>query len=279
MKDIVACLITSFILLSISTRLSTASPSPSPIAHVYQNKRSGSSNLTQVYDKCSMEKSFTLTFDDGPGEFSTKLDETLSSNKARASFFLNGNNYGCIYQYADIMVKRFEAGHLLGSHTWSHVHLNQATYEQIHLQLELLEKAFIMILGWKPLWFRPPFGEYNDLVLQVLSERGYKGLVLWTEDSKDSATPAPEISTQIAAFNTYPPKTNLLNHETLKATALDVMPKALPNLVKHALKLVTVSECLGLATDPKEWYQYVGTPTPRNASWTCNGTPGPGKFA
>jgi peptidoglycan/xylan/chitin deacetylase (PgdA/CDA1 family) len=37
-----------------------------------------------------------------------------------------------------------------------------------------VEQAFIRILGLKPLYFRPPYGSINDLVLQVLGSRGYK---------------------------------------------------------------------------------------------------------
>ena len=41
-------------------------------------------------------------------------------------------------------------------------------------ELEKVETAFINILGLKPLYFRPPYGNINDLALQVLGQRGYK---------------------------------------------------------------------------------------------------------
>lgn len=36
-----------------------------------------------------------------------------------------------------------------------------------------------MYLGLKPLYFRPPYGSYNDLVIKVLGERGYKKMFIW----------------------------------------------------------------------------------------------------
>lgn len=66
------------------------------------------------------------------------------------------------------------SGHTLGSHTWSHANLQNLDYNGINNELERLEEAFIRILGLKPLYFRPPYGSYNDLVLQVLGDRGYK---------------------------------------------------------------------------------------------------------
>ena len=57
---------------------------------------------------------------------------------------------------------------------WSHPHMNTLTRDQLHNELWLVEQAMIKILGLKPLYFRFPYGEYDDLVLSVLSERGYK---------------------------------------------------------------------------------------------------------
>ncbi|KAI9622981.1 hypothetical protein H4Q26_014924 [Puccinia striiformis f. sp. tritici PST-130] len=76
------------------------------------------------------------------------------------------------------------------SHTWSHVHLNQGTYDQIDSSTRIAGTAMIKILGVKPLYMRPPYGEYNDVVLQVLRNRGYKGLVMWSQDSGDTHIPA-----------------------------------------------------------------------------------------
>lgn len=52
--------------------------------------------------------------------------------------------------------------------------------------LNKLETAFIKILGRKPLYFRPPYGSYDDRVLNVLAQRGYKKVFLWTDDTRES---------------------------------------------------------------------------------------------
>lgn len=41
------------------------------------------------------------------------------------------------------------------------------------VELSKVEDAFVKILGVKPLYFRPPYGNINDNVLNVLSQRGY----------------------------------------------------------------------------------------------------------
>lgn len=42
------------------------------------------------------------------------------------------------------------------------------------------------ILGLKPKYFRPPYGKYNDQVLQVATQRGYTKMILWSDDTQDA---------------------------------------------------------------------------------------------
>lgn len=229
-----------------------------------------------VYSTCTNSGSFSLTFDDGPSQFSSKLDSSLRGSGMRASFFINGNNFGCIYDYADLLMERFQRGDLIASHTWSHVHLNQCSYEQVSTQLELLENAMIKILGVKPLYFRPPYGEFNDLTLQVLKDRGYKGLILWSQDSQDSSESPPSPSQIIEGYNSYPEKTIILNHETKQFVTDEVIPAVLPILQSKGFQLLTSPDCLSLGSNPSDWYTFVQKPSLRDDSWTCNGTPSPG---
>ncbi|OAV95866.1 hypothetical protein PTTG_04894 [Puccinia triticina 1-1 BBBD Race 1] len=226
-----------------------------------------------IYNTCSTPGSFSLTFDDGPSQFSSRLDANLAAANFKASYFINGNNIGCIYDFADLLIDRFGKGHLIASHTWSHVHLNQGSYQQISQQLELLENAMIKILGVKPLYFRPPFGEFNDLVLQVLQDRGYKGLILWSQDSKDSLASPPSSSEIIESYRFYPEQTNVLNHETTALMVDEVIPGVVPILKEKGFNLQTSPDCLGLGSNPSDWYVSVQQPGSRDESWTCNGTP------
>jgi peptidoglycan/xylan/chitin deacetylase (PgdA/CDA1 family) len=52
--------------------------------------------------------------------------------------------------------------------------MGKLTSDQIHNELWLIEQAMTKILGLKPLYFRPPFGESSDTLLSVLANRGYK---------------------------------------------------------------------------------------------------------
>ncbi|KAH9816009.1 family 4 carbohydrate esterase [Melampsora americana] len=235
-------------------------------------------NLT-IFSSCKKQNSMALTFDDGPSEFSKTIDQLLAKSDAKASFFVNGNNVGCIYDHAEDLRSRFQAGHLIGNHGWGHVHMTTADREQMNDQLARVEEAMIKILGVKPLYFRPPYGEYNRELVQVLKQRGYRAMVLWSHDSGDSLEQPPSPREIINTYEEYPPKQIVLNHESHEATVNEVMPEVIPQLRQKGLELVSAGEChSAFESDPSHWYQVVGLPGTPDSSWTCKGTPGPGQL-
>ncbi|KAK4048532.1 hypothetical protein OIV83_004700 [Microbotryomycetes sp. JL201] len=225
-----------------------------------------------VFTKCSKPGTFALTFDDGPYTPGNRISRYLTSKHANASFFVNGNNYDCIYNRADELIARYKAGHLIGSHTWSHSDITQISSTELHRQLDLIEEALRKILGVKPRWFRPPYGSYNAAAIKVLQSRGY-GVVTWDIDTGDSLGKSTSYGIQQfdKVLNTYPSGHMSLSHETYAGTADTVIPNVVPKLLAKGWKLVTVNECLG----PYSRYQSVGKPGVRDSTWTCSGKPGP----
>ena len=55
--------------------------------------------------------------------------------------------------------------------------------EELRQSTEIIQSA----TGRKPVLFRPPYGEYDNRLLQILSEEGYHYTILWTVDSHDWA--------------------------------------------------------------------------------------------
>ena len=92
-----------------------------------------------------------------------------------------------------------------------------------------MEEAFIKILGIKPLWFRPPYGSYNDLVLQVLAERGYKYVALWSDDSGDSLGEGVDHQKGVLrdVAGKYPEGRMVLQHSVIGSGASLLLPSFL----------------------------------------------------
>lgn len=91
-----------------------------------------------VFSTCQQPGQFALTFDDGPHGYGAEITQFLNSKGVKATFFVNGNNYGCIYDRAEELQARFKAGHQIASHTWSHPNLAGLTDAQVNRQLALV---------------------------------------------------------------------------------------------------------------------------------------------
>lgn len=229
--------------------------------------KSGRAALPGVQFSCVVPKTAAITFDDGPWHYSTIISDTLAAAGAKGTFFVNGKNVGCIYDDASVasLKHAYALGHQVASHTWSHPDLTTLTEAQTNTELDRVEVALKNILGVVPALVRPPFGSYNDLIVQIAANRNLT-LVNWNLDSRDWAgIPADEsigIYEQFAATN---PSTLIsLNHESYQTSATVVLPYVIDLLQSNGYTLVTAAECLGL-----EPYSSIEDPKPKDDTWTC----------
>ena len=77
----------------------------------------------RVIENCVIPNAVAITFDDGPYKYTSEIAQQFTRVGGRVTFFVNGLNYGCIYEQAEAVKAAFDAGHQIGSHTWSHPHL------------------------------------------------------------------------------------------------------------------------------------------------------------
>ncbi|POW08823.1 hypothetical protein PSHT_09383 [Puccinia striiformis] len=140
---------------------------------------------------CSRPGLAALTFDDGPYDYQNQIGDYLHNRGINGTFFVNGNNYDCIYdeQYVQ-RLKRRPLNWIAYLVAPKYQHLVGPTLNQ---QLDLVERALMKILGVKPKFFRAPYGEHNKQSLDILAKRGYT-VVDWSFDSGDSVGATPESS-------------------------------------------------------------------------------------
>lgn len=231
-----------------------------------------------VITNCKKSGTIALTFDDGPYLYENEISTYLQKQQIKGSFFVNGNNYACIYDAAIVekLKLTFLQGHLIGSHTWSHPHIADLNATEFTQQLVLIETALKKILGVKPKFFRPPYGQYKQQNLDILKQKGYTVLE-WSFASGDADGASAKDSKKKYAklAKNFPNPQLTLNHETIKTTSQQVIPYAVPLLIKAGYRLVSLAECLDISNKTEDLYQWVGKASPRDNSWTCEGTPAP----
>ncbi|KAJ3160030.1 hypothetical protein HDU86_001295 [Geranomyces michiganensis] len=229
----------------------------------------------KVIENCVNPGEAALTFDDGPYIWDEKLFTLLKAANIRATFFQNGNNYGCMLddEVGQRVKDAIAGGHQVASHTWAHptapeMPFNKLTHAQVNYQIRKNEDAFMRTIGKTPKYFRPPQGLISPAQVQQISNLGYK-IINWSVDTGDSIGVKVPGSEKILddAFNKEKQQHPIiLNHETYKTTVEQVIPYLIKHHKDKFSKWVTVAECLG---DKSEPYMTVPLLTGSNARDGC----------
>lgn len=75
-----------------------------------------------------------------------------------------------------LMQRMLNEGHILGSHTWGHAHMTRLDHKAMMDQILHEERVFTAVVGDRPFFFRPPYGEINREITEFLTDRHY---IVW----------------------------------------------------------------------------------------------------
>ncbi|KAJ6523846.1 chitin deacetylase [Mycena capillaripes] len=242
--------------MSIPLILSTLLTASAVWAHPHLRHRA----TPQVYSACTNTNDIAITFV-CPYIYLRNISDLFTAAGAKATFFMNGNNWDCIYnpdRVGDVQYV-YAAGHMIGSHTWSHVDLTTISTAQIQDGMFRMEEAFSRILGIKPAFMRPPFGNADSNLANIQSIAAARGqsIALWDWDTGDADgnTTAQSEALYDDIANGNVKNALILNHETEENTATVLVGYALNLFKSRGYNLVTMAQCLGV--DP---YQAIGIP-------------------
>jgi peptidoglycan/xylan/chitin deacetylase (PgdA/CDA1 family) len=122
-----------------------------------------------------------LTFDDGPTEHTTRILDALEKNNAKATFFVLGS---LVEKDKKTVERAYKMGNEILPHTWTHPHLPELTPNDITKELTDTRNIICTITGDCKFMYRPPYGEYNDIVTETSAKLGYS-LINWSIDPLD----------------------------------------------------------------------------------------------
>jgi peptidoglycan/xylan/chitin deacetylase (PgdA/CDA1 family) len=142
-------------------------------------------------------KRLALTYDDGPNDPHTlRLMEVLAKHNVKATFFLIGRY---VQQRPDIVRDLFQAGHIVGNHTFTHPNLIFASSAETRRQISNCQRALHDAVGIDCKLFRPPFGGRRPDSLRVSRTLGLIP-VMWRVTAYDwNPHPAEVIEQKVAA--------------------------------------------------------------------------------
>ncbi|MFZ4405578.1 MAG: polysaccharide deacetylase family protein, partial [Pseudobdellovibrionaceae bacterium] len=138
-------------------------------------------------------KELVLTFDDGPSpEYSEKILKALDDVNAKAIFFQLGKS---VEAHPEITRKIGQAGHAVGSHSYSHKCLASSSacrrtngfalnFDQAVEEIRRGHQSVLKALGWVMPFFRFPYGESSPELSAYLRKNGIAEFY-WKVDSND----------------------------------------------------------------------------------------------
>jgi peptidoglycan/xylan/chitin deacetylase (PgdA/CDA1 family) len=166
--------------------------------------------------------------------------EVFKEKDVRVTFFVSGK---WAQNNAELLRRMQMAGHEIGNHGHGHKLPTTISMEKNKAEILNAEAALQSVTGIKPDLFAPPSGDYDINTVALCEDLGYR-LILWTADTidwKEGSTAAiikervlqKDLRGSIILMHPKP--------ETVKA-----LPSLLDEIKARGIRLVTVSELIGL---------------------------------
>ncbi|KAF9115654.1 hypothetical protein BGX27_007081 [Mortierella sp. AM989] len=211
-----------------------------------------------IITTCTVPNSFAVTFDDGPGAYTHELLDYLAIKKIKVTFFVNGLNYNSITDpvYSAVVKRAHLEGHQIASHTWSHADISVPTTD-LASEMKKLDDALLQIIGVRPTYMRPPYGNTSPDAVSWLGENGYQ-VVNWDVDTNDWQHPQDFKANFVGYRNALQSSTAQgksfisLQHDAEQATSQVFSKFAIEYVLSKGYNIMTVGECLG---DTTGWYR------------------------
>ncbi len=174
-----------------------------------------------------------LTFDDGPNGNTKTVVQALLDNKAKATFFMLGQN---MYSYRSTVKLVYDSGLEVGSHTYSHKYLTKITDEERKNEVENTNRIFNEITGDTIKLIRAPYGESTKDIRNAIG----LPFIQWSVDTLDwQLRDAQKVADYV--INNVQDGDIILLHD-IHATSAEAVGIFLPELYAKGYQVTSVSE-------------------------------------
>ncbi|MBS4961489.1 MAG: polysaccharide deacetylase family protein [Clostridiales bacterium] len=133
-----------------------------------------------IYCVENNKNQIAISFDAAWGADDTdELLRILKENDVKATFFMCGY---WVDKYPEEVLKIAADGHDLGNHSATHPHMSKLSQEEIRQELQKAHEKVKTLTGIDMELFRPPFGEYDNKVIDAAKSENYY-TIQWDVDT------------------------------------------------------------------------------------------------
>ncbi len=192
-----------------------------------------------IYSVETEKKRVAISFDCAWGvDHTDKLLDIMRKNGVRCTFFAV---QFWVEKYPEYVEKIVAAGHEMGTHSRTHPYMSKLSKTQIVEELSSSSKAIEKLTGEKVTLFRPPYGDYNDLLIDACKEMNLFP-VQWDVDSLDwKNLTATEIAMRV--INGAKQGSIILCHNNGLHTA-EALPMIFSTLQNRGYEFVPIGELI-----------------------------------
>ena len=195
--------------------------------------------LLPVYNVETQENKVSLTMNCAwNADDIDQILEVLKNNNTKITFFIVGD---WVDKYPEAVKKINEAGHEIGTHSNTHPHVNNLSYEENIREIEESCAKIEKITTKKPTSYRAPYGEYNNTVIKSAQDKELIP-IQWNLDTLDYTGLTGE-----EMWNRLESKIKkgdiILTHNGTKHTA-DSLDMLIKNIKQKGLEIVPISELI-----------------------------------
>lgn len=192
-----------------------------------------------IYSVETSENKVAISFDAAWGNEKTSgILDILDKYGVKATFFLV-NFWAEDYPHD---VKEIDArGHEIGNHSASHPDLTDVETSEIKQELKATCDTVKSLTGKTTVLFRPPFGAYDNHVIEACESEGYK-VIQWSVDSLDWKELTTEQIVERITRNVKAGDIILCHNDA--EHVLEYLPLVLEKLQEQGFEVVPVGELI-----------------------------------
>jgi polysaccharide deacetylase family sporulation protein PdaB len=210
---------------------------------IYENRDLKSSNniprKLPIYCVGTDEKKVAITFDTSWGQDHTKeILDILKQNQIKATFFVVGR---WAEEYPNKVKEIAANGHEIGNHSDKHSDFTKLSKNDITNDIAISDAKIAALTGARPVIFRFPEGNYNDLSVDAVIRTGHTP-IQWDVDSIDWKNQGYDIEYN-RVINKVKPGSIILFHNT-GAYTTRTLPKIIEKLKKDGYSFVKITELI-----------------------------------
>lgn len=193
-----------------------------------------------IYSVETEKKVIAISFDAAWGaDYTRTILDILDEHNIKTTFFLVGF---WVDKYPDMVKEIADRGHEIANHSTTHPHMSKLSRDQIVTEINTTQEKIEKIAGDRAVrLIRPPFGDYNDLLIKTCRELNFYP-IQWDVDSLDWQDHGPS-----HMFNRVTKKVRngsiVLFHNNAKYTP-EALPSILDHLISEGYSIVPVSELI-----------------------------------